>query len=140
MERHSLPQAAGHYVTCVPAVCHSDEHPMPQRKHEPGPPRTLGNMRSRRPPESEPAGPGNAPAPVVSDCGRHARNIQPSISVSRSWYPHLNLAGGRQTSVQHWPGTWRIHIAGFNLGKPQHYGGRWPNQSRRLKKSSVNVP
>ena len=37
----------------------------------PGPPMTLGNVRSRRLPEGEPAGPGNAPAPVVSDCGRH---------------------------------------------------------------------
>ena len=41
--------------------------------------------------------------------------------------------------MQHWPGTWRIHIAGLNLGKLQHYGGRWPNQSRRLKKSSVTA-
>jgi hypothetical protein len=42
---HPCHQAAGAIVQGVSAAYYSDEHPMAQRKHEPGPPIDLENMR-----------------------------------------------------------------------------------------------
>jgi hypothetical protein len=43
-----LAKGGGTFATrYVPVACHSAEHPMAQRKHDPGPPMDLVNMREQ---------------------------------------------------------------------------------------------